>query len=322
MGGLCFIAVIVLCSCCLLFNSELDLKLKLISALVLAVAALCGLVGFLDDFGKITSRSNKGISGFIRLAFEFALGLGLGLGLLCLQAPVTELISGVTTVGGGDVCAVLWFSLDKFGGPIAAVLLSSFIVAATSNALNLHDGMDGLAAGTSIQVFATLSFMLSAIHQWGLACIAATVCGALLAFLIFNRHPAKVFMGDTGSLFLGALMAALVLASGLTLWLIPLGLIYIIETLSVMAQVSYFKLTKPYTPEKPMSSVALCLFKLTRRLPGQGKRLFRMAPLHHHFEALGLERGIPEWQVVIYFWLCQLGICLLSCFLFLHPLGH
>jgi phospho-N-acetylmuramoyl-pentapeptide-transferase len=142
-----------------------------------------------------------------------------------------------------------------------------------------------------------------------LAVVAASLVGAVGGFLIYNRNPAKVFMGDTGSLYLGGALASLVAASGLILWFIPLALIYIIETVSVMIQVVYFKLTKDYTPETPMSKPALLWLKLTKRLPGEGKRFFRMAPLHHHFEAVGEDKGVPEWQVVAYFWLAQLAIC-------------
>jgi phospho-N-acetylmuramoyl-pentapeptide-transferase len=116
-------------------------------------------------------------------------------------------------------------------------------------------------------------------------------------------------MGDTGSLFIGGALAGLVAASGLLFWFIPLALIYIIETLSVIIQVVYFKLTKAYTPEQPMSKPKLILTKLTKRLPGEGKRFFRMAPLHHHFEAVGADKGIAEWQVVAGFWVAQLVIC-------------
>ncbi|MBY0358133.1 MAG: phospho-N-acetylmuramoyl-pentapeptide-transferase [Candidatus Obscuribacterales bacterium] len=307
MGGLCFIGGTTLVSLVFLLGSELATHFLHLAVplLVLVIAALCGLVGFVDDFGKITSRSNKGISGTKRLAAEFGLGLVLGLILLYLQAPIADFVLLSST-----------WKLDPFWTVLFALLMGPFLVAASSNALNLHDGMDGLAAGTAIQVFATLTFMLTALAQPGLACIAACVCGALAAFLVFNRYPAKVFMGDTGSLFLGALMAALVLASGLTIWFIPLALIYIIETLSVIAQVVYFKLTKPYQPSVPMKPWSLVLLKLTKRLPGEGKRLFRMAPIHHHFEALGLEKGIREWKVVAWFWLCQFAICLLCLWLF------
>ena len=116
-------------------------------------------------------------------------------------------------------------------------------------------------------------------------------------------------MGDTGSLFLGGLIGALGAVGGIVVLFIPLTLIYIAEALSVIAQVLYFKLTKPYTPAVPIPRAKLILTKLTIRLPGEGKRLFRMAPLHHHFEAVLAEKGMREWQVVAMFWLAQLSIC-------------
>ncbi len=124
-------------------------------------------------------------------------------------------------------------------------------------------------------------------------------------------------MGDCGSLFIGGLMAALVIAGKLELWFIPLALIYILETLSVMIQVVYFKLTKDYSGETPTATAKLVWLKLTKRLPGQGKRFFRMAPLHHHFEAVGSDRGFKEWEVVVCFWLAQLAVALVVFLIFM-----
>jgi phospho-N-acetylmuramoyl-pentapeptide-transferase len=195
-------------------------------------------------------------------------------------------------------------------------------VAATTNAVNLHDGMDGLAGGTSFLVFITLAIMLVFLNLPMMATIAATAGGAILGFLVYNKNPAKIFMGDTGSLFIGGLMAALVLASGTVLYFIPLALIYVAEAVSVMLQVTYFKLTKPFTPEVPMSKPALIIYKLRHRLPGDGKRIFRMAPLHHHFEAVLAEKGVKEWQVVARFWIVQAALCagVLALFFALHKL--
>ena len=190
-----------------------------------------------------------------------------------------------------------------------SVLLSTFLVAATTNAVNLHDGMDGLSAGTSALFLLTLTVILTSLGMMSLAYLALAAAGAILGFLVFNKNPAKIFMGDTGSLFIGALISALVVASGTVLYFIPLALIYIAEAVSVMLQVSYFKLTKPYTPEKPMSQPALIVYKLRHRLPGEGKRLFLMAPLHHHFEAVLEEKGVKEWQLVAGFWVVQAALC-------------
>jgi phospho-N-acetylmuramoyl-pentapeptide-transferase len=139
--------------------------------------------------------------------------------------------------------------------------------------------------------------------------LALITTSSLIAFLFYNRNPAKIFMGDTGSLFLGGLLAGLTLAGGILIWFVPLALIYITEVISVIIQKAVFKLTKPYTPEKPMSELALIKLKLTRILPGEGRRVFRMTPLHHHYEIVAGEHGIKENQVVAYFWLAQAVVC-------------
>jgi phospho-N-acetylmuramoyl-pentapeptide-transferase len=265
------------------------------SFIVMTVAALCGLVGLADDYGKVTSRSNRGLSAKFRLLIEFFLGAVLA-ALLFWQKSVPDLATVLPVALGPAQALVNFLYLFAF---------APFLITATTNSVNVHDGMDGLSAGTSILVFAALIVMLLMHGHIPLAAVAASTVGALAGFLIYNRYPAKVFMGDTGSLYLGGLMAALVFASGLALWFIPLALIYVAETLSVFSQVTYFKLTKEYVPEKPMSKPALIWLKMTKRLPGEGKRLFRMAPLHHHFESIAEEKGVPEWKVVACFWAVQ-----------------
>lgn len=299
MGGLCFIAVSTIVSVVALGIFSLmpgGGDGALAGFAVTLTAAACGLVGFADDFAKVTSRSNKGLSAKSRLLIECALGAALGL-VLVLS-------------GSLDVVRQFHLPFDPVvSNWVYALTVIPFLVAATTNAMNLHDGMDGLAGGTAVQVFLVLAILLFLSHQSFLALVCASLIGAVGGFLIYNRNPARVFMGDTGSLFLGGALAAVVSASGLLLWFIPLALIYIAETISVMIQVVYFKLTKDYTPETPMSKPALIWLKLTKRLPGEGKRFFRMAPLHHHFEAAGADKGVPEWQVVAYFWLAQFAIC-------------
>lgn len=304
MGGLCFIFSICAASIIFFAGAKLALPELLRSAIVLGAAVLCGLLGLADDYGKIASRSNAGISGKTRLAFEFGLGLALGAGLYFLKLT-PDLILWMDASGA----RVISWHMPGIYELAYDFLLLPFLYAATSNALNLHDGMDGLCAGTSSILFATLALMLAACAFTGLSWLSAASLGALLGFLIYNKYKAKIFMGDTGSLFIGACFAGLVASSGLLLWFIPLALIYIVETLSVILQVAYFKLSKPYEPEKKMAAPALVLYKLTHKLPGEGKRLFRMAPIHHHFEALAGEAGKKEWQVVIWFWLVQLLIC-------------
>jgi phospho-N-acetylmuramoyl-pentapeptide-transferase len=289
--------------------------------LVVLLLALCGgLLGFWDDLAKILGKGNRGLSARMRLSVEALLG--------CLFGVLVVVAAGQHTTEW-IVNANEWILKSGFSifsstprshvptvlvlPPIIVVLSWTFIVAATTNAVNLHDGMDGLAAGTAFMVLLSLSLMA---RSTDLSCLALAAAGSLLGFLIFNCHPAKVFMGDTGSLFIGALIAGLVLASGLLLYFIPLSAIYIAETVSVMLQVIYFKLTKPYEPPKPMSSFALCWLKLTKKLPGEGKRIFRMAPLHHHFEAELLAKGYnqdkAEWLVVGSFWCTQFILCAIT----------
>lgn len=319
MGGLCFMLTTALSLIGWSFFSTAKPDLGA-CAVIFAIGFLCGVIGLLDDLAKVRQKANKGLSAALRLATETILGLVLGF-VLSLTGQVSLVLPQLLANSMGlHVPPIALAQMDQmrecsayFFLPlpaIAAILLAAFLIAATTNAVNLHDGMDGLAAGTATQVFATLAVMHFALNQTGYATISATAALALCAFLLYNKNPAKIFMGDTGSLFIGGLMAALVVGGGLTLYFVPLSLIYIAEALSVMLQVTYFKLTKPYTPEKPISYPALIFLKLTKRLPGEGKRLFAMAPLHHHFEAVLGPRGWTEWQVVAAFWAVQFVLCL------------
>ncbi len=313
MGGVCFIfgVCITVAFFLILFDAAAWGQRRLCLAVPLVIALACAAIGLADDYGKVTSKSNRGLSARMRLLTELGLGFALGAGLLFFPSVVVQ-----PEIGG------IQSFLLSFPSPVSTMLIMGYClilcpvaVAGAANAVNLHDGMDGLAGGTSAQVFAALSYMLYLEGRGGLAMIAASVSGALLAFLCYNRYRAKVFMGDTGSLFLGGLLATLAFCGGLTFWIIPLGLIYIIEALSVIAQVVYFKLTKPYTGE-PLPPLKLFIVKLTKRLPGEGKRLLRMAPIHHHFEAVYADKGVKEWQVVMYFWLAQVVICGLTLLLY------
>lgn len=297
MGGLGFICAIFIG---IIPSLIIAGKAPWTSLLILTVAGACALLGFADDYGKVISKSNKGISGKLRLAVEFGLGLVLALGLWYFGADAGKVILLPLPDG----------SIYSFALPLWTFIgASMFIMAATTNAINLHDGMDGLAGGTCFLAFATMAVILLVTGQYANAAIAAAASGGLASFLVFNKNPAKVFMGDTGSLFLGGLMGALVMSGGLIVWFVPLSLIYIAETVSVMMQVSYFKLTKEFTPDKPMLPIMVAWHKLTHKLPGEGKRIFRMAPLHHHFEAVMAERNTGEASVVSMFWLAQAILC-------------
>lgn len=274
--------------------------------MVIGFALAAGLIGLADDTAKLRRQANAGISARTRLLCETGLGLALG-ALLLWHGNGTQVLLG----GAHHQQLVVQLPV------VSSLALAAFYMAATTNALNLHDGMDGLAGGTALLVFVSLFVMLLVTGQMQLAVVAGAGAGAVAGFLLYNRYKAQIFMGDTGSLFLGGLMAAVVLAGKLEFWFIPLSLIYVVETLSVIIQVIYFKMTKPWPPDKPVSPLSAIWTRLTKRLPGEGKRFFRMAPLHHHFEAIAAEAGIREWQVVASFWLAQAVLCLAVLALFL-----
>lgn len=315
MGGVVFSIVATLVAAGSWFLSQ-ETALILPIAGILLVAVLCGIIGFIDDYAKFAHKNNKGISGYIRFGSEVILGAVLGVALLMgsrelIVVPFADQIAGILTGHAGALTnAITGEQLSIWVPPWTVyVPLASFLVVATANSLNLHDGMDGLAGGTSSQVFATMAIMLFATGQTAYALIAASAAGALCGFLLFNKNPAKIFMGDTGSLFIGGLMGALVVAGGLVVWFVPLSLVYIAESLSVIIQVITFKLTKKLEGEENMPIHKVIITKLTKRVPGEGKRVFRMAPLHHHYEAVLAENGIPEWQVVAMFWGVQFLVC-------------
>lgn len=235
-----------------------------------------GLLGFLDDWQKIRKRENEGLS--VRQKFAGQIGLALGLSLLLYAAdPASRplfLFSGSLVVQPG------W----------AKIALDTLMLVSVANACNLTDGLDGLAALTAAPVLLALAGIAVLLGRTGQAFFLVCFVAALAGFLVYNRHPARVFMGDTGSLALGAGMGAVAMQLGLSVSLVLLGGLFVVVTASVILQVAYFRATG-------------------------GARLFRMAPLHHHFEL----SGWPEKRVVgvfalgsslfaglgfLVFWLC------------------
>ena len=246
MGGLGFIAATILAVLIAGFPAMLEGKLE--HLFVLGFALVFGAIGFIDDFFKVKYKRNLGLTALQKLALQLAAS-GCYLALLRWNGNLT-----------GDVYIPFWnvtFSVNW----IVYLAFAMFVIVGGVNAVNLTDGVDGLASGVTVPV--VVFFTVSAMgRQDGLALVPAAMVGGLLGFLCYNFHPAKVFMGDTGSLFLGGLVCGLAFALDMPLILIPIGIIYIAETLSVILQVGYFKLT-------------------------HGKRLFKMSPLHHHFEMSG-----------------------------------
>ena len=242
----------------------------------LGVMISFGLLGMLDDWEGVRGRRGQGLSARQKFALQVllalltALALHFALGLESIAIPTVP-----TKIPLG-----LWY-----------IPIAMFIIIGTSNAVNLTDGLDGLAGSIGAVAFTAYGVIAYLQGQIWLTTFCFTVVGAVLAFLWFNAHPAELFMGDTGSLALGATLGVVALMTGQWLLLPVVGAVFVAEALSVMIQVGYFKLTK--------------------RLYGQGRRIFKMAPLHHHFEALGWSETQVTWR----FWLigvlsAMLGVAL------------
>ena len=254
MGGAMFIFAAIFVCLTVGFDGMLHGRFEHI--FVLLFACVFGLIGFLDDWEKLKKRENTGLSSRSKFLLQLAAALVFILVMRRLGFVRTHLY---VPFSGKTVYMPEWLYF----------IFAAFVIVGTVNAVNITDGVDGLASGTSIPVF--LFFAVVAL-TWGsrfqeLGIFASAMVGGLLGFLLYNFNPAKCFMGDTGSLFLGGAIAALAFAFDMPLILITLGFLFIIETLSDIIQVSYFK--------------------LTRKLTGEGKRIFRMAPFHHHLEMGG-----------------------------------
>lgn len=243
--------------------------------LILMVAALgYGLIGFLDDFIKIAFKRSLGLTAKQKLFAQLAIA-GILFWLLVQNGFSTRLF----------IPAADW-SVDLGG---AYVLFLALVMLGATNAVNITDGLDGLLAGTAAIAFGAYAVIGLFYSEYTVALFSVIVVGALLGFLMFNAHPARIFMGDTGSLALGGGLAAAAVLTKTELMLVVIGGVFVIETLSVMLQVISFK---------------------TR-----GKRIFRMSPIHHHFELVGWS----EWRVVAAFWV--VGFVFAACGLYLIGVG-
>ena len=247
MGGIMFIAgmlVAVLVTCIPFFRGG-----NFSALAMLAMSLIYGAIGFFDDYMKVRRHHNEGL----KAGQKFILQLAVAVAFVLLLRYLGFLSPNLYVPFVGATIPL----------PEAVyVIFAAFVIVGTVNSVNLTDGVDGLVTGVTLPV-AVCFFALAALWKMeSQAVFAAALTAGLLGFLIFNFHPAKVFMGDTGSLFLGGAVSALAFALDMPLVLIPLGLVYICETLSDILQVGYFKLT-------------------------HGKRIFKMAPIHHHFEKCG-----------------------------------
>ncbi|SFS85043.1 phospho-N-acetylmuramoyl-pentapeptide-transferase [Paenibacillus sp. BC26] len=250
MGG-----IIIMLAVLLAFLKFSD---KTSSFWVLLVASLgFGLVGFLDDYIKIVFKRSLGLTAMQKLVGQLIFSV-----IICV---LLYQMNHSTVIGIPGTSAELDFGWFYY--PFVVIMLFG-----TTNAVNFTDGVDGLLAGTGAVAFTAFAILALHASEHESAIFSATMIGAMLGFLIFNAHPAKVFMGDTGSLGIGGGMAAVAILTKTEILLVIIGGVFVLEMLSVILQVGSFKL--------------------------RGKRIFKMSPIHHHFEL----SGWSEWKVVTSFW--------------------
>ncbi|GFE43089.1 phospho-N-acetylmuramoyl-pentapeptide-transferase [Streptococcus canis] len=268
MGGTVFLLVATGISFLLgLFFFQNGQSLGLISG-ILSVVLIYGIIGFLDDFLKIFKQINEGLTAKQKLVLQLVGGL------IFYYLHVSP--SGISSIN------VFGYELPL---GIFYLFFVLFWVVGFSNAVNLTDGIDGLASISVVISLLTYGVIAYVQGQFDVLLLIGTMIGALLGFFLFNHKPAKVFMGDVGSLALGAMLAAISIALRQEWTLLMIGLVYVLETSSVMLQVSYFKYTK--------------------KKYGEGHRIFRMTPFHHHLELGGLsgrDKKWSEWQVDAFLW--------------------
>ncbi len=267
MGGLMFIFAAIIC---LLVNIPFMQDYSVF--FVLALALCFGFVGFLDDYAKLKKKQNEGLT-----SIQKAL----------LQMAVSALFLYAMYKTGAMNCNLYipFVNITVPVHPILYIFFAMFVMVGCVNAVNLTDGVDGLSSSVTIPVLVFFTAAAIAMGKLDLALLPACLVGGLIAYLFYNWHPAKVFMGDTGSLFLGGIVCALAFALEMPLILILVGFVYICETLSVILQVTYFKLT-------------------------HGKRLFKMSPIHHHFEMCGWK----EEKIVLSFAAVSALMCVIAWF--------
>ena len=254
MGGVLFIIGSLAAALLAIIAGQFLLPVKVFSGTSLTLTKLfggmllalcCGAIGFVDDYIKVVKKRNLGLTASQKLFAQLLVAAGYAISLY---------------MAGGSRFYIPFFGLVDWG--IWFIPFCMFVVVAMTNATNLTDGIDGLCG--TVSFVATLFFLVLAgmLEYVGQGLLAAAFAGSLAGFLVWNLHPAKVFMGDTGSLFIGGLLCALAFGINQPFLLVPVGVVYIAENLSVLRQVGYFQLA-------------------------HGKRLFKMAPLHHHFGMCG-----------------------------------
>jgi phospho-N-acetylmuramoyl-pentapeptide-transferase len=268
MGGVLILIVV--------FGSYLAMgEVSRLGLLALATTLASGLLGFVDDYMKVLRERSLGLTPRTKLMAQTAIAVGFGLAAVNWAGLSTRVSLPLTDRGVdlGKVATTVTLGASEIVIPWAYLALVLTMIVAATNAVNLTDVLDGLAAGTvTIVMFAYAAISFRQDHLEG-ALLASAVAGACIGFLWYNSFPADIFMGDTGSLGLGAAIATLAIITKTELLLVLIGGIYVVETMSVILQVASFKLT--------------------------GRRIFLMAPIHHHFEM----KGWSETKVMVRFWI-------------------
>jgi phospho-N-acetylmuramoyl-pentapeptide-transferase len=321
MGG--FIILLSLIIPTLLFAKITNVYI----VLLLTSAVWLGAVGFTDDYIKVFKKNKDGLSGKFKIIGQIGLGLIVGLTMYFNEHIKVRIFNKIQILADGSqvqtftdskslMTTVPFLKDNQFDYNmllpsfipdqyvwVVYVLVVIFIITAVSNGANITDGIDGLAAGTSVIIVLTLAILayvsgnkifsqylnvMFIPNSGELAIFCAAFVGACIGFLWYNAYPAQVFMGDVGALALGGALGTIAVIARQEIVLFIMGGIFVIEALSVMLQVSWFKYTK--------------------KRHGQGKRLFLMAPLHHHFE----KKGWKETQVVVRFWIITMLLCLIG----------
>lgn len=281
MGGIMFIigigAAVAVNVIMLIISGKAD-AITLKSALVFVIALGFGVIGFIDDYIKVVKKRNLGLTAAQKFIMQLVLTAVYVIALYFMKAFNTDIYIPFVK---NPVTLPIWLYIPFI----------MFVMVGVVNAVNLTDGLDGLASSITVVVgifFAFAAFMAFNPQGIGISYFAASLTGGLIAFLIYNKYPAKVFMGDTGSLFLGAAVALMGIDLKMEIFLIPVGFVYFMETLSVIMQTTYFKYTK--------------------KKYGEGRRIFKMTPIHHNFEMCGWS----EKKIVTVFTVTTLVLCIIA----------
>lgn len=266
MGGIIFILSTIITSFVLYLQNGFDIRF-----VCLLIFSICfGFIGFIDDYTKVAKKQNLGLTALQKLMFQISAAI-LFITILRQFGMLTPNLY------------IPFLNIEILMPWILFVALILVAIVGCTNAVNLTDGLDGLAVSVTLPILIFFAMVGVKVENFTVAYFSFILVGALAGFLIFNAYPAKVFMGDTGSLFLGGCVISIALALNLPIMLIFVGIIYILEALSVILQVGFFKISR-------------------------GKRLFKMAPIHHHFEMC----GFSERKICFVFSLITIIMCVIA----------